>query len=145
MSDQLALAVVIPFIFSFSGGMLLVFAVRRLVQTRQFLADALPALGRVIALEEVLPQQPDDSATYRPIIVFETAASQSIRFESLAHSNPPRFSVGQSLPVLYRPGQPWDARVGLFVDLWLLGILQGLLGGIFFCLGLALWLGLIPL
>lgn len=145
MSDLVALTFVLPLVFNVSGAVLLVLAARRYAQTRRFLADALPAWGKVVALEEVPPQQADESATYRPVVVFEADASQSIRFESLAHSNPPRFTVGQTVPVLYRRGQPHDARIRSFVDLWLLAIVLGLLGGALLGVGLALWLGWIPL
>lgn len=99
----------------------------------------------VVALEKVPPTETGELPTYRPVVSFRVGTAQTIRFQSIAHSNPPEYELGDSVRVLYDPGCPSEARIRSFTSLWLLPIVLGGLGLIFTVLGVVLLLGGIPL
>lgn len=140
MSDEVALRYVIPLIFLLSGAGLLIAALVVLARTRAFLARAAETVGQVVALDEELPLEAGDPHTYRPIVSFQVAGTP-IRFESMAHSNPPEYEIGASVRVLYDRDRPSEARIRSFVSLWLLPMILGGLGLIFTAVGSGLLLG----
>jgi len=144
MSEEIVLTLVIPLIFIVCGVGLLTGAGRYLVRTRAFLAKAKETIGEVVALEKVPPTESSELPTYRPVVSFRVGA-QTIRFQSIAHSNPPEYEPGASVHVLYDPARPGEARIRSFTSLWLLPIVLGGLGLIFTVIGLGLLLGGIPL
>jgi hypothetical protein len=97
-------------------------------------------------LEEVPPQQPgaDERETYAPVIVFITDSGQKVRFTSLASSYPPRYAVGDSVPVLYEANRPDQARIRSFHDLWFMPSLLGGLGLVFTAIGAGLLIVGVP-
>ncbi|MGQ0835150.1 MAG: DUF3592 domain-containing protein [Gammaproteobacteria bacterium] len=143
MSDEVALRYVIPLIFLLSGAGLLTGALVLLVRTRAFLARAAETVGQVVALDEEPLMEAGDPHTYRPIVSFQVAGTP-IRFESMAHSNPPEYEIGASVRVLYDRDRPSEARIRSFVSLWLLPMILGSLGFIFTVVGSGLLLGYIP-
>ncbi len=145
MSDEFFLNYVLPLLFLLIGIVLLVKAASHGNRTRAFLAGARESTGEVIALEEVPPQQPgaDQLETYRPVVVFTAEGGRQVRFESMASSNPPRYSVGDKVPVIYDPERPSEARIHSFHDLWFAPALFGGLGLVFAVLGAALLTGMI--
>lgn len=144
MSDEFFLSYVLPLVFLLVGIVLLTKAVRHAQRTRAFLTSARESTGEVIALEETPPQQPgaDQDETYRPVVVFTAENGQRVRFESMASSNPPRYSVGDQVPVLYDPERPSDARIRSFHDLWFMPALLGGLGLAFTVVGAGLLTGM---
>ncbi|GIW72147.1 MAG: hypothetical protein KatS3mg102_1689 [Planctomycetota bacterium] len=63
--------------------------------------------------------------TAAPVVEF-TANGQRYRFTSSVSSNPPAYSVGERVQVLYDPEQPQRARIDSFWQLHLLWLATGL-------------------
>lgn len=145
MSDEFFLGVVLPVIFLLVGTGLLTIAARQAARTRAFLETAKEAPGEVVALEEEPAMEAGDPRTYRPVVSFTPGGGAQLRFSALAHSNPPAYTLGASVRVLYDPGRPFEARIRSFRELWMAPLLLGALGGVFTGLGAAILLGCIPL
>ena len=122
----------IKYIFSVLGVVLLVVALYLLRGTQTFLREASTAHGTVI---ELTRSRSSDSNTYAPVVRFVTDAGQSIEFTSKSSSNPPAYSEGEGVGVLYRPAAPHDARINGFFSLWLGPIIAGSLGAVFTLIG----------
>lgn len=78
-----------------------------------FVAEAERAEGKVIEL-----LRRTDSSTYAPVVSFITKNGESIEFVSSTGSNPPSYSVGETVPVLYAPASPQNARIDGILSLW---------------------------
>jgi hypothetical protein len=94
--------------------------------TRSFLAEATRTEGTVIDLV---------GSHYRPIVHFTDRHGQEIEFTSSTGSNPPAYSIGQKVEVLYRPNEPQTAAIDSFFSLWGVSVILGGLGGVFFAIG----------
>ena len=101
MSDEVALGWVIPLVFLVSGLALLAAACRHLLRTRTFLARAVETVDEVLELTEEPPTEAGERTTFRPVVSFRTSAGTQMRFESMAHSNPPEHDVGSRVPVFW--------------------------------------------
>ena len=53
----------------------------------------------------------DDGCTYSPVVRFKTQNGQSVSFESTYSSSPPAYNVGESVEVIYSPGDPEKAVI----------------------------------
>lgn len=145
MSDKFFLAYGLPLVFLLIGIVLLLKAVRHGRQTRAFRAKAHEAIGEVVAIKKVPPQNPgeNDVETYRPVLTFLTSSGQQVRFESMVSSYPSKYAVGDAVRVLYDPNRASEARIHAWADLWLMPTLFGGLGMVFFMVGFALLTGAI--
>jgi hypothetical protein len=108
---------------------MLIFAASLAVVTRQFLADARTSPGRVISLE----QSPSGrSSIYYPIVQFRTAQGQTVTFRSsLANVA----ALRQTVPVLYLPTSPGEARIDSYKSLWFWPTLLTGLAAVFLLVG----------
>ena len=125
---------IIKIVFSFVGISALLVALLVYIITTSFLQTAEKANGVVIDLHRSVSS---DSTTYRPEVEFETLAGEKIRFISNTGSNPPSFSRGEKVEVLYQQDEPQQAKINTFLSLWLLPLLFGVLGFIFTAIGLS--------
>jgi hypothetical protein len=80
------------------------------------------------------------STTYKPKISFVDQSGRQSELLSSAGSNPPSYSVGQSVEVFYRPDEIENAKINSFFDLWGATFVLGVLGGIFFSVGAGIML-----
>jgi hypothetical protein len=144
MSEQVVLSVVIPAVFLLCGIGLLIGGFVSVGRTRAFLRKAIETSGEVVDLLEEPPYESGESPTYRPVVSYVLPSSRRIRFQSMVHSNPPEYAIGESVAILYEPDRPHEARIRSFTSLWLLGIILVGLGMIFSALGAGLLLGGIP-
>jgi hypothetical protein len=103
--------------------------------TNAFLKDAIKAEGTVI---ELIPSYSDGSTTYRPAVRFIDQQGKAIEFASSSSSNPPSYSEGQTVEVLYRPDAPQKAEINGFFSLWVDSVILGGLGTAFFTVGASL-------
>jgi hypothetical protein len=131
-------ASIIKYGFTALGIVLLGVALYLVQSTRTFLKEATTATGTVI---ELVRKHSSDSDTYAPVVRFVTDAGESIEFTSSTSNNPPGYSEGESVEVLYRPAAPRDARINGFFSLWLGPIITGGLGTVFLLIGGAMLLG----
>ena len=100
--------------------------------TSLFVAEALRTEGTVVALAR---SRSSDSTTYRPVVHFTNQQGEIIEFISLTSSNPPSYSKGQQIEVLYYQNEPQKARINDFFSLWGASVFLGGLGAVFFLLG----------
>lgn len=94
---------------------------------------------RVIGLvEEMTLMHRLNRHVYQPKITFTAQNGKKVRLVSLGQSNPPRFRVGQEVPLIYEPQQPHGARIRSFGSLWFAPLLFVSFGMLFFFIGLIL-------
>jgi hypothetical protein len=60
---------------------------------------------------------------------------EKIEFTSSTSSNPPRYSKGEKVEVLYLPTEPEKAKINSFFALWGGVVILGGMGGVFFLIG----------
>jgi hypothetical protein len=123
---------VIKYVFTSVGIVLLAGAAYSYEHTRSFLAEAVQTDGTVIALE---PVRGNDSTTYRPRVRFEDADGRTVEVSSSASTNPPSYSVGETVRVFYRRGTPDDAKLDGYFSLWGAATILAGLGTVFTLIG----------
>ncbi|WP_447957893.1 DUF3592 domain-containing protein [Vreelandella sp. EE7] len=101
-----------------------------------FLDQAASAQGTVT---ELIRTRSEDSVTYRPVVEFTAEGGAPVEFVSPAGSNPPGYSPGERVEVLYDPTNPVDARLTGFFSAWGAPLILGGLGAAFFLSGLAMF------
>lgn len=129
---------IVKYVFAAIGLAMLAGTVFLIMNTRTFLAGAITAQGTVI---DLVSSRSSNSTTYAPVVRFVTDKGEKIEFTSGTSSNPPSYSQGENVEVLYQPGKPHDARIHGFVSLWLGPMILGGLGSIFFLIGGGIILG----
>lgn len=88
--------------------------------------------GKVVRL---IPSM-DSKGRVRYTPDFQYTAKSGMVYSTISNfsSNPPEYTVGQSIPVLYEPGHPETAMLDSFGALWFLPVLFGCFGiGILAC------------
>jgi hypothetical protein len=103
-------------------------------KTRLFVARATTAQGVVTDLV-VVRDKDGGSDTYKPEVKFSTGDGKEIVFTSSFSSRPPAYDVGETVPVLYLPRQPQEARINGFGSLWLGCVILAGLGAAFSLIG----------
>lgn len=106
------------------------FGINRLL----FLNRAISAEGVVINLIEEITVDGDNNnrVLYRPEVRFNTREGEAEEFISSLASNPPRFSVGNKVKVLYyKDGRFVRAEIDWFIILWLVPLALFFIGLIF--------------
>lgn len=119
-------------IFFAIGGALLAGGAFAWLHTRRFVAESVRGFGEVVGLQE----HNDDGVTYSPVIRFSGPGGRPVEFTETTSSNPPGYSVGDRVAILYRPHDPKRARVASPWRLYLLASILGGIGGVFFLIGL---------
>jgi len=99
-------------------------------RTSDFVANASKAQGTVVALRSGAPE-----------VKFRAHDGREIQFTSSVSSKPPRYSVDETVEVLYRKERPDDAEINAWLTLWLGVIVLGGLGSGFSLVGAALVFG----
>ncbi len=104
-------------------------------RTVSFVNDAIVATGTVIELKHSRPTgSGSNSGTYKPRVEFMTRDGRRIEFISSSGSDPPIFSVGEQVKILYLPFTPKQAKINTFFSLW---------GGVLFLGGIGISLVII--
>ena len=128
---------VIKYLFTGLGVAMLVGTFYINEDTRSFLAEAAKAEGTVVHL---ILSYSNKSRTYHPVVRFTERNGKAIEFVSSIGSNPPGYSEGEKVEVLYLPAEPYKARLNSFFSLWGASIIVGGLGGIFLLIGVGFFL-----
>jgi len=120
------------------GIVAIAIATKLLLDTQAFLAIAITTRGQVITLEEHASRDDDDriSYTYRPVVEFTASRGEIVQFTSKLGSNPPSFTPGQTVQVLYNPRNLDAAKIATFTEIWLATIIVAALGVIFSIVGI---------
>ncbi len=135
---------IVKYVFTLIGIGLLVGAFYSFKNTQNFLTAALPAEGTVVRLIRSEPTGSTtsgsevDSPTYRPVVAFDTQAGKAIKFTSSTGSNPPSYSVGEVVEILYQENSPEQAKINSFFSLWGLSTILGGMGSVFFLVGFSI-------
>lgn len=122
----------IKYSFSIIGALLLFGAGSSYKNTSDFLAEAESASGSVVAL---LKNKSNESVSYTPVVKFVDREGETFEFVSDISSNPPAYSVGDEVEVLYSPQNPAEAKLE-GIALWGSSIILAVLGGVFFATGM---------
>lgn len=123
---------IVKYTFTLIGIGMLTGALLLYKSTSAFLAEATKTEGTVV---DLVRSQSSDSTTYRPVVHFLDQNGQAIEFISSTGSNPPSYSKGQKVEVLYRPTNPQDAKINGFFSLWGGPTILSGVGGVFFIVG----------
>jgi hypothetical protein len=126
---------IVKYVFSAIGIALLAGAIFFYQNTSAFLADALSTSGTVIDLAR---SRSSDSTTYRPVVEFKTHNGERVEFTSTSGSNPPSYSKGEIVTVLYSELRPEKARIQGFFSLWGMPAIFGGLGAVFATIGFSI-------
>src|SRR5713226_4856670 len=124
--------VIVKYVFTFVGAGMLVGAIFLYQSTSSFLAQATKTDGTVVDLEQ---SRSNDSTTYKPVVNFIDQKGETIKFTSSSGSNPPSYSKGEKVEVLYLAAEPQKAKINGFFSLWGGPIILGGMGGVFFLIG----------
>lgn len=128
---------VLKYLFSIVGAVLLLGAAASYKSADDFLAEAVSARGTVAALER---SQNGDSVSYFPLVIFTDEQGETQRFRSSTGRNPAAYGVGEQVEVLYLSNRPDEARINALSSIWGVTIVLGVLGGVFFSIGMAMLL-----
>jgi hypothetical protein len=98
------------------------------IHVRQFVETAARANGKIIKLVE--NRSSDSGMTYRPVFVFRDSDGRDHEIYSSVGSCPPAYKVGEEVTVLYNKGDPENASLAGFFDLWLMPLVLGCIGAV---------------
>lgn len=107
-------------------------------RTNRFVGQALTTSGEVVDLVRSRSSSSSSGTrnyTFKPRVRFSAPDGRSIEFLSSVGSNPPGFAIGEQVKVLYDLADPTDARIDDFVSLWLIPLIFGGIGAVFFIVG----------
>jgi len=125
----------IKYLFAIIGLGMLVGSFFLFQNTVSFLDNAVKAQGVVI---DLVRSRSSDSTTYAPTVRFTTAQGVMIEFTSGTSSNPPSYSRGEQVNVLYLESDPDDAKIDSFFSVWGAAVIVGVIGLVFFLVGLGI-------
>jgi hypothetical protein len=133
---------IIGLVFGLIGLLLLVWCWFSYQNTAAFLTHAIPTSGQVIKNEH--RNSSGGKTTCYPVIAFATERGEHTEFTSNG-SGLCAYAVGETVPVLYDPAVPSQAREHSFWGLWLLTAMLGAMGLGFTTLGFTGWWINLPL
>jgi hypothetical protein len=122
-------------VFAAIGLLFVAIAAWLYLNDRSFAAGGERAPGVVI---EMAGSGGSDGYSYRPVVEFRDAQGQRHVFTSSVSSNPPRYSRGEAVEVIYAPASPDEAVIDSFLDRFFLPLMFGGLGTLFAAIGLGL-------
>jgi len=111
------------------------------MNTKSFLNKAERTNGTVL---DVVEQRTSDGTMFYPVYSFVDVYGTQHKIYSKSGSYPPRYDVGDLIPILYDPENPKEIKMDSFVSLWMGTIVAGVLGVIPFLIGV-LFLFAVPI
>lgn len=124
--------------FTLIGLSLVTIAFSMYSNTHSFLDHAVTTEGTVTQLVRSYSSQNSGSSSYFPVIRFFTPDGNLVEFQSSTGSNPPSYSRGELVEVLYSPERPERAQINSFGSLWGGTLIIGGLGLVFFLVGFSI-------
>jgi CxxC motif-containing protein (DUF1111 family) len=107
-------------------------------QETAFIANSQTAQGTVLQnVAKNTFSKTSQSVNYSPKVQFSTADGKNITFISNTSSSPAEFQVGQTVEVLYNPGNPQNAQINSAVDVFLTPIIFAIVGGALILMGIS--------
>ena len=127
-------------LFFLIGLALLVSAIFSILKTRRQIANSVKATGTVFNFGQITGKS---GYLYCPQVVFADAAGQRIEFQSEIGSQPPAYTIGQQVPVIYQKNNSRQAEIDSLMSLWFtpgctlaIAVVFTLLGPVLFVLGI---------
>jgi hypothetical protein len=125
----------IKYIVALIGIAMLIGALYLYNDTNNFLKTAISSNGIVLELIEVRNSS-KNSITYKPLVEFTDNRNKTIRFSPSSSSNPPSYSEGEEVEVLYNSAKPNEAKIKSFFSVWGATLILGIIGAILFIIGI---------
>jgi hypothetical protein len=122
-------------IFLGIGLLVLAIAVYLTWSTHAWLGRSLQASGVVVENVRMQDRQ-TGNLMFAPLIRFQTADGRTIEFQSSLRTNPPSYSPGQSVTVLYDPAKPVSAEIANLFSIWFAPMVLWFLGTVFTAVGI---------
>ena len=126
---------IVSTVFSIVGPCMLIGALLFFWNTQNFINNSESTNGTVI---DLVQSRTDSGVVYKPVVEFQTQDGSTIEFTSMAGTNPPQFSTGDSVSVYYKESSPNKARLNSFFSLWGLSLIFGGIGLIFSIVGFSM-------
>jgi len=123
---------IIKYVFAIIGACMLAGAFALYNHTASFLDRSVTAQGIVV---ELIRSRSSDSVSYYPVVQFAAAGGREIEFQARTGSNPPSYSQGEQVTVLYDPSSPEAAKINGFFSLWGAALIVGGIGSVFGLVG----------
>ncbi len=135
---------IIPVVFCAVGLIFVAQGLVMLTRARRFARRAVRTTGAVVDLARRWsnPGGPGSTGSYLyvPVVRFATADGQAVQFQSSTGTSWRSRRVGQTVPVLYDPANPRDARIDTFLATGCLPVGFTVFGVLFVALGGAILL-----
>ena len=128
---------IFKYVFSAVGIALLVGAFMSYKSSSEFLEEAVSTHGMVV---EMTKSRSSDSISFYPVVEFAANDGQKFEFTSNVGSNPPSYSLGETVEVLYLPTNPQEAKLNYFSDLWAATVVMLVMGVPFLSVGIIIFL-----
>lgn len=101
------------------------------LSTRNFLKTSISRDGTVIELNLY---EDFDSSVYYPVVTFKFEGEE-YQFQGDSGSDPPSYHEGEKVRVSFQAEHPNEAKINSFFSLWMLPLIFGLFGVLFFSIG----------
>jgi hypothetical protein len=126
----------VALVFVIVGMVMLATAGFLTFSTLRFLDRSVHVQGTITALVPITHSNDNQNSgnaqtTYAPQFSFTTTGGEAVTVTSHNSSNPAAFDVGESVSVLYDPGDAEQARIDSFWQLWAASIILGGIGTVF--------------
>jgi hypothetical protein len=124
--------------FALMGIGLLWHAFSSLGNIENFLKDSVSVNGTVVELVQKIGSggKGFTGYTYSPEVSFTTSDGEGYIAVSNFGSNPPAYSAGQEVNILYNSKNPYDIRINNFFEIWSASLVSFIMGVVFSLLGL---------
>ncbi|BAY15914.1 hypothetical protein NIES21_17350 [Anabaenopsis circularis NIES-21] len=124
-------------IFAGIGSIFVVTGIIVGVHTRSLIGKSISTSGTVIDLVRHTSRDSNgrSSTAYYPVISFTSNSGKPIEFEANSGSNPPAYTQGQKVEILYNPQEPESAKINSWLDLWFLAVMHTGMGSLFVVIG----------
>jgi hypothetical protein len=122
-------------IFLGIGLLVLGIAIYLTWSTHAWLGRSVQATGVVVENVRMQNRQTGE-LMFAPLVRFQTADGRTIEFQSSLRTNPPAYSPGQRVTVLYDPAKPVSAEIASLFSIWFAPIVLWFLGTVFTAVGI---------
>ncbi len=126
------------FVAMFAGILALAVSAYYLRSTQRFVEGAVRGTGVVVDLIESKTGS-RRTTVYKPHIRFTANDGSIVDFDGTVASNPPTYAKGDTVAILYRPGEANSARIDNFFGIWGGVFISAVLGVAFILAGAILF------
>lgn len=112
--------------------------------THSFTLGAQAATGKIQGYEERESTTRRNGVTRKkvvnyPVFTFQDAQGAEHRVTASAGQSKSAYTIGDEVPILYVPGNPQEARINNFSQMWMGPVSIGIIGGVFLGIGLLVY------